>query len=326
MSMDEVNQRFPLTKYKIWCATREQEGLPSAGGVTAPPSRAPSVKGSVRDSIGVAAEPDAPRASTVSEAAASDPPITTSTTDLAGTSTRRSMEARASVDAKKTMAPLTTIASVDSVVDEKQLPTAMHAEHAGKDDDVDDDDPIRDAAPAEIQPGDSCAICIDNLEDDDEVRGLTCGHAFHAGCIDPWLTGRRACCPLCKADYYILQPRPGRDAVSQVPETTLAAASESRPSQTSSRPAGWLRLPPLSYQGRSRQPASSSAAAATNEAARTNHDTRSARALNWFRNIPDHMPSMRIPTGRSRAAGRNGARAEDLEAGRPSVPQSAVLS
>jgi hypothetical protein len=39
------------------------------------------------------------------------------------------------------------------------------------------------------------------------VRGLTCGHAFHAACIDPWLTTRRACCPLCKADYYTPKPR-----------------------------------------------------------------------------------------------------------------------
>jgi hypothetical protein len=50
------------------------------------------------------------------------------------------------------------------------------------------------------------------LEDDDDVRGLTCGHAFHAVCLDPWLTSRRACCPLCKADYYTPKPRP------QVPE------------------------------------------------------------------------------------------------------------
>jgi hypothetical protein len=26
--------------------------------------------------------------------------------------------------------------------------------------------------------------------------------------VDPWLTSRRACCPLCKADYYVPKPRP----------------------------------------------------------------------------------------------------------------------
>src|ERR1700761_5475366 len=47
MSMEEVNERFPLTKYKTWRSTREAEGLPAAGGVTAPPSRAASLKGDV---------------------------------------------------------------------------------------------------------------------------------------------------------------------------------------------------------------------------------------------------------------------------------------
>jgi len=66
-------------------------------------------------------------------------------------------------------------------------------------DDEDDDDHIHTAVPPELltNPGDSCAICIDTLEEDDDIRGLTCGHAFHAGCLDPWLTSRRACCPLC---------------------------------------------------------------------------------------------------------------------------------
>ncbi|CEP22561.1 unnamed protein product [Cyberlindnera jadinii] len=49
----------------------------------------------------------------------------------------------------------------------------------------------------------TCAICIDTFEPDDEVRGLICGHVFHQACLDPWLTKRKACCPMCKRDYYL---------------------------------------------------------------------------------------------------------------------------
>ncbi|KAA8904442.1 hypothetical protein TRICI_005492 [Trichomonascus ciferrii] len=57
-----------------------------------------------------------------------------------------------------------------------------------------------------VDSDDTCAICIETMEDMDPVRLLTCGHIFHAECIDPWLTVRRACCPLCKADYYVPKP------------------------------------------------------------------------------------------------------------------------
>lgn len=49
----------------------------------------------------------------------------------------------------------------------------------------------------------TCTICLETFEDEDEVRGLICGHVFHQSCIDPWLTTRSACCPICKKDLYI---------------------------------------------------------------------------------------------------------------------------
>lgn len=58
-------------------------------------------------------------------------------------------------------------------------------------------------AVAEYDPGDLCAICIDSLEPDDDVRMLPCTHVFHSDCVTPWLTTRRAICPLCKADFYV---------------------------------------------------------------------------------------------------------------------------
>lgn len=48
-----------------------------------------------------------------------------------------------------------------------------------------------------------CTICMDNLVDNDKVRGLVCGHVFHDGCITPWLTRRNSFCPVCKEDLYI---------------------------------------------------------------------------------------------------------------------------
>ncbi|KAG0217751.1 hypothetical protein B0O80DRAFT_435808 [Mortierella sp. GBAus27b] len=45
---------------------------------------------------------------------------------------------------------------------------------------------------------DTCAICIEEFVEGDEVRILPCHHDFHSECIDPWLTRKSATCPLCK--------------------------------------------------------------------------------------------------------------------------------
>lgn len=42
---------------------------------------------------------------------------------------------------------------------------------------------------------DECAICLDK-DNDDTIRLLICGHAFHGECIDRW-AAVRAVCPLC---------------------------------------------------------------------------------------------------------------------------------
>lgn len=57
----------------------------------------------------------------------------------------------------------------------------------------------------------TCAICLETFEEDDIVRGLICGHVFHAECVDPWLTRRRACCAICKRDYYKEENSDGRN-------------------------------------------------------------------------------------------------------------------
>lgn len=196
MTIDEVNEKFPMMKYKSWVASRAQEGLPTRGGISQPPSRA----GSIRDADGII-------------------PVTKerdSTDDVPATGA-------ASVTRQQTNEEPTTEHTekkTDAVKKDSEAPgpegatsytTALgRADSPGTDDEPDEDDQIHDALPPEAleSSGDTCAICIDTLEDDDDVRGLTCGHAFHAVCLDPWLTSRRACCPLCKADYYTPKPRP----------------------------------------------------------------------------------------------------------------------
>ena len=45
-----------------------------------------------------------------------------------------------------------------------------------------------------------CALCFDEYVVDEELRELTCGHSFHAECIDQWLLHQRRTCPICNGD------------------------------------------------------------------------------------------------------------------------------
>lgn len=211
MTMDEVNDRFPLTKYKTWISSRAEQGLSTAGGVAAPPSRAASIKAaSVRGADGII------------------PPYQDITLEENARPTTSTSSAVYPQPEKNEVAD--TVTAMEGHHDHE------HHEHDAKtlnstispanetrdgEEDMDDDDQIQMAVPTEMleNPGDSCAICLDTLDDEDDVRGLTCGHAFHASCIDPWLTSRRACCPLCKADYYVPKPRAEGDAIAE-PERT----------------------------------------------------------------------------------------------------------
>ncbi|KAI0020749.1 hypothetical protein F4780DRAFT_791351 [Xylariomycetidae sp. FL0641] len=207
MTMDEVNDKFPMMKYKTWVSERAREGLPTTGGVSAPPSRA----NSMRSVDGIVPEVPSKERDSVDN---TQPNPTATPNSEATSETERKRTENGTIDDRTStgtdtinestndtaLAQAETVQTVNSAIT-KERRTSM--------DDEDDDEHIDAALPPELlgTAGDTCAICIDTLEDDDDVRGLTCGHAFHAVCLDPWLTNRRACCPLCKADYYTPKPR-----------------------------------------------------------------------------------------------------------------------
>ncbi|KAI1119252.1 hypothetical protein F5Y14DRAFT_397164 [Nemania sp. NC0429] len=213
MTMDEVNEKFPMVKYKTWVLERRREGLPTTGGISAPPSRANSVR-SVEGIVPV--EPDPQRRDSTTEPATDTvrEPDHVAQTQPETTNKDQAESGDKAPDTTPLAAAPTASPTNDTTratVPETETPLAKDSLHRmSEDDDEDDDDHINHALDPDMMgsSGDTCAICIDTLEDNDDVRGLTCGHAFHAVCLDPWLTNRRACCPLCKADYYTPKARP----------------------------------------------------------------------------------------------------------------------
>ena len=220
MTMDEVNERFPMLKYKAWMTARAEEGLPTAGGVAPPSGSRPA---SLRNVDGVIADSkqshDTHRPNTPPPKQSS---LETDKVDTPESTTKSSPEIGSG---EMPHSPMSTNEKSKDVLSQERtrdttagtdITTGTSTDHV--DDDMADDDQIQMAVPADVQAmgaGDSCAICIDQLEDDEDVRGLTCGHAFHAHCLDPWLTSRRACCPLCKADYYVPKPRTEADLAAE---------------------------------------------------------------------------------------------------------------
>lgn len=203
MTIDEVNEKFPMMKYKSWVASRAQEGLPTRGGISQPPggSQPPSRAGSLRDADGIIPVTKE-RDSTEGVPATGAASVTRQQTNDEPTSEHTEEKKTDAVGNNDGASPAADGATSNSAA-------LARSDSPGTDDEHEEDDQIHDALPPEAleTSGDTCAICIDTLEDDDDVRGLTCGHAFHAVCLDPWLTSRRACCPLCKADYYTPKPR-----------------------------------------------------------------------------------------------------------------------
>ena len=164
MSMEEVNERFPLIKYKLWRSSREAEGLPQKGGVAASPSRAASLKGeSGTIDADTRNSADTTRPTTAIEIAQQDHVNALSgnkqpeTPDaLKSAEESPAQEGKAAVPVQESNATPAASSSMDA---------ARLASVVTVDEDEDEDDPIRTAAAPEMLavPGDACAICLDTL-------------------------------------------------------------------------------------------------------------------------------------------------------------------
>mmetsp|Transcript_30395 Transcript_30395/g.65460 ORF Transcript_30395/g.65460 Transcript_30395/m.65460 type:complete len:144 (-) Transcript_30395:662-1093(-) len=55
----------------------------------------------------------------------------------------------------------------------------------------------------------TCIICLSDIDNDEVIRSLKCGHIFHAQCIDGWWTAgsKAAClqCPHCRQDQVTME-------------------------------------------------------------------------------------------------------------------------
>lgn len=62
-----------------------------------------------------------------------------------------------------------------------------------------------------------CAICLEEFQEGQHLRIITCAHEFHKDCVDPWLLQHRTC-PLCMHNIMGTERQPSRSRHQQNPE------------------------------------------------------------------------------------------------------------
>jgi hypothetical protein len=177
MTLDEVNQKFPRMRYKQWRASREQDGLPTEGGISAAPSRAVSRAASIKDVDAItnrqSHETGRPGSSLSNVVHPSTRPLSSSSRAEHETPTPDATHD--AIFSEPARSPTTAIPPIqeEPVTSEKTtervgspLPAPFKESDPSAEDDEDSDgDPIHNAIAdqGDLSPGDTCAICLDTL-------------------------------------------------------------------------------------------------------------------------------------------------------------------
>lgn len=245
ITLQQLDEQAPIQKYKEWCAHREQNGLPAEGGISSATAQAMSNGETAK--IGDQ-EPNSP------------------TTEFRETIASDSKSTGTVIMTEVEDSTLKSLSKSESESD----PVARH-EHGNEYEHEHEPNPERErehqneyeqeaiepkpAEPANFDSGDLCAICIDNLELNDNIRALPCHHVFHSDCVTPWLTSRRAICPLCKADFYVSPTEGASESAPEVRTPPLAVAAHGSDHPQLVYPWELFVRPPRSFRGaENRQP------------------------------------------------------------------------
>ncbi|KAL2406222.1 hypothetical protein ABEF92_004907 [Exophiala dermatitidis] len=65
-----------------------------------------------------------------------------------------------------------------------------------------------------------CAICLDLIDEKEQIRELHCGHVYHAPCLNLWVERGHHDCPLCKFDILGLNRRAVKELGTQTQTQT----------------------------------------------------------------------------------------------------------
>ncbi|PWY93481.1 hypothetical protein BO94DRAFT_344063 [Aspergillus sclerotioniger CBS 115572] len=172
-----VDERFPKVPYKKWRDQQQKSKSPLSSTVEPPPLPPPERSlASLQAGVEINDKNQPPSSETT------------------GPASSRDIERDSGDKKKDTLDMRSEILNPIPEINESQIqPQSNNPPNENKNKDAiseSEDDPTR-----------MCAICMEQFTPDDDIRALTCQHIFHSGCLDPWLTRRHACCPLCKMSY-----------------------------------------------------------------------------------------------------------------------------